>query len=105
MNEVTEQLLNQALQYFFHIALVAICGAGAVMWQRLISVMSGTQALLLDRLIQEHDYYMELGYMPLHKKTLYKKKHDAYLGLGKNGIMDKYYDEVLNLPTNEVKDK
>lgn len=98
---MAEMLMSQAVTYFFHLALVGLCGAMALIWKRIQAMQLGMQMLLMDRLMQEHDHYVELGYMPLHKKAAYKKKHDAYLGLGVNGILDQPYEEVMKLPTKE----
>lgn len=94
-------LINEAIKYFFHIALVGVCGIVALIWKRLQAMQTGVQMLLMDRLVQEHDFYMERKSIPILKKAMFKKKHDAYIGLGVNGILDHDYEEIMSLPTKE----
>lgn len=61
----------------------------------------GVQALLRDRLIQLHDYYMEKGFMPIHAKNNLENLHKNYASLGANGVIDSIYEEAMKLPTKE----
>lgn len=98
---MVETLINEAAKYFFHLALVGVCGVIALIWRRIQAMQTGVQMLLMDRLIQEHDFYMEKQSIPVFKKAMFKKKHDAYIGLGVNGVLDHDFEEVMALPTKE----
>ena len=98
---MVDLLINEAAKYFFHLALVGLVGALTLIWNRVMAVQSGVQMLMMDRLVQEHDFYMKQGFISLLQKAMYKKKHDTYLKLGVNGILDQTYEEVMALPTKE----
>lgn len=59
----------------------------------------GVQALLRDRLIEIHDEYCPLNQIPLHVKDNFDNLYQQYHALGKNGVMDSFHDEVMDLPT------
>lgn len=66
------------------------------------AIKSGMLAILHDRLYQECNRYLELGYIPLERaeeildnlKILYK----AYHSLGGNGTGTNIYERTLELP-------
>lgn len=62
----------------------------------------GVQALLRDRIIQAHDHYMDLGFMPIHSKTNLENLHKNYASLGANGVIDSIYEEAMKLPTKKL---
>ena len=59
----------------------------------------GVQALLRDRLIEIHDDYCPQNEIPLHVKDNFDNLYQQYHALGKNGVMDSYHEEVMELPT------
>lgn len=59
----------------------------------------GVQALLRDRLIEIHDYHCPRREIPLHIKDNFDNLYQQYHALGKNGVMDSFHDEVMDLPT------
>jgi hypothetical protein len=59
----------------------------------------GVQALLRDRLIEIHDEYCPKNEIPLHVKDNFDNLYNQYHTLGKNGVMDSFHDEVMDLPT------
>ena len=61
----------------------------------------GVQALLRDRLSQEYKTYTEKGFITLDEKSNYENMYKSYHALGKNGVMDTLYNEVMKLPTNK----
>lgn len=98
---MVDLLINEAVKYFFHIALVGLVGALTIIWRRVVAVQCGVQMLMMKLLVQEHDKYIEQGYISVLQKAMYKKEHDSYLGLGVNGILDQTYEEVMALPIKE----
>lgn len=56
------------------------------------------QALLRDRLMTEYKYHMANGQISMADRDNYENMYSCYHNLGKNGVMTKYYDEVMNLP-------
>ena len=59
----------------------------------------GVQALLRDRLIEIHDEYCPKNEIPLHVKDNFDNLYQQYHALGKNGVMDSFHEEVMDLPT------
>lgn len=59
----------------------------------------GVQALLRDRLIEIHDEYSPMNQIPLHVKDNFDNLYQQYHALGKNGVMDSFHEEVMDLPT------
>ena len=59
----------------------------------------GVQALLRDRLIEIHDEYCPKDEIPLHVKDNFDNLYQQYHALGKNGVMDSFHEEVMDLPT------
>lgn len=99
-----ETLINQAMTYFFHLLLIGISSTVVWLWRRTKAMQLGMQMLLMDRMLQVHDYYVEQGYMPLHKKDAFLKMYNAYTGLGLDGIMKQPYEEIMSLPTVKPKE-
>lgn len=92
-------IINQVVNIF-------VGGLCAYLWSALKkknteneAVKSGVQALLRDRIIQLHDYYMDQGYMPIHAKNNLENLHTNYASLGANGVIDSLYEEAMKLPT------
>lgn len=88
--------------------VVGICVGGlcAYLWAALKekkneneALKLGVQALLRDRIIQLHDYYMDMSYMPIHAKNNLENLHKNYASLGANGVIDSLYEEAMKLPT------
>ena len=65
----------------------------------------GVQALLRDRLSQEYKVYTEKGCISLDEKSNYENMYKSYHALGKNGVMDTLYSEVMKLPITNKKEK
>lgn len=57
------------------------------------------QAILMERLEEKHDLYVQRGYATFREKNIYSKMYNSYHNLGKNGVMTSAYQEVLGLPT------
>lgn len=51
-----------------------------------------------DRLIQGHDYYMRLGWIPTHVQENLIQMYDRYISQGRNSLFKSYRDDILNLP-------
>ena len=58
----------------------------------------GTQALLLDRLLQGFHFFRKRGMVTYGEASSYKNMYEAYHALGKNGVMDGIYEEFLKIP-------
>lgn len=63
-----------------------------------IAVKGGMQKLLRAELIKSHNYWMEKGYCPEHQKTAFASIYEDYHDLGRNGVADCLYEEVMALP-------
>lgn len=62
----------------------------------------GVQALLRDRLLDKYEYYMKRGWISVNDKENFENMYKRYHELGKNGVMDKCYTEIMALPTEKV---
>lgn len=65
------------------------------------AIKRGIQALLRDRLCQDYKTYKNRGWVSLTDKDNYDNMYRRYHALGKNGVMDALYEEVMNLPTEK----
>ncbi len=57
----------------------------------------GTMLLLRVQMIEYHDKYMKLGYIPSYAYQNYCEMYEAYHDLGGNGMITKMYEEVQEL--------
>ena len=69
------------------------------------AIRKGLQALLRNQLIQAHDHYIKLGYIEVNDKANFSNMYTCYHNLGKNGVMDVIYKEVMELPTTKIIEK
>lgn len=65
----------------------------------------GMQALLRDRIIQAHNYYLDKGYCPIYAKENVKRMYDAYHALGGNDVATRLKDEMMDMPTERKGDE
>lgn len=63
------------------------------------AVKKGIQIILMRDLMQDYRKYIAEGSIDIMDKQIYEKMYLAYHNLGKNGVMDNMYQEVMNLPT------
>lgn len=57
----------------------------------------GTMLLLKVQLIEYHDKYMALGYIPSYAYDNFCEMYAAYRALGGNGMIVKMYEEIKEL--------
>lgn len=57
----------------------------------------GTMLLLRVQLIEYHDKYMALGYIPSYAYENFVEMYEAYHELGGNGMITKMYKEIQEL--------
>ncbi|MCI6468114.1 MAG: hypothetical protein MSA90_21950 [Faecalicatena sp.] len=57
----------------------------------------GTMLLLRVQLIEYHDKYMALGYIPSYAYQNFCEMYEAYHSLGGNGMITKMYKEIQEL--------
>jgi cbb3-type cytochrome oxidase subunit 3 len=64
----------------------------------------GTMLLLREKLIEYHDKYMELGYIPAWVYEHFCEMYQAYRDLGGNGMIVKMKEEIdeLHFKVKEV---
>lgn len=56
------------------------------------------QALLRDRLLKDGLYFTSQGWIDVASKDSYANMYEQYHRLGKNGVMDTLYNDVMQLP-------
>lgn len=60
----------------------------------------GVQAMLRDRLRQGYRFFKRQGYIDIADKENFDNMYQQYHRLGKNGVMDGMYREIMSLPTD-----
>ena len=60
----------------------------------------GTMLLLRVQLIEYHDKYMDLGYIPSYAYQNFCEMYEAYHELGGNGMITKMSEEIHELHLN-----
>ena len=65
----------------------------------------GLQALLRNELLQSGEKFVKNGYVDVANKQNYDNMYSIYHRLGKNGVMAKLYERVMNLPTSREERK
>lgn len=60
-------------------------------------IKKALQAILRDRLLQLYDNHINAGEITVAEKDNYNNLYDIYHRLGKNGVMDDMYKQVLKL--------
>lgn len=63
-----------------------------------IIIKKSLQALLRNQLLQQHKFYMKQKWIPFDEKENYDNMYQCYHSLGKNGVMDNAYKEIMALP-------
>lgn len=63
----------------------------------------GTMLLLRVQLIEYHDKYMELGYIPSYAYENFCEMYEAYHDLGGNGMVTHMYDDIRKLEIRKGK--
>lgn len=58
---------------------------------------AGTMLLLRVQLIEYHDRYMKIGYIPSYAYENFCQMYEAYHRLGGNGMVEKMHDEIQEL--------
>ena len=61
----------------------------------------GVQALLRNGLLEIYDRVMKKGCISLIEKQNFDNMYQSYHSLGKNGVMDSIYEEVMKLPLEQ----
>jgi len=99
----TQHLLD--ILSFLGIPTILLSLIGLV-WRRVLedvrdtkAVQKGVQALLRDRLYQQYTKAMEKGYASITDKENFQNCYTQYHELGTNGVMDRIYQEYMELPT------
>ena len=88
-------------------AVVSAAVTGAVTYMSMVrkavkALKDGLLSLLRAEIIRSHDKYMKKGFCPLYAKDALEKAYNAYHGLGGNGAMTRIYEEIIDLPIEEV---
>lgn len=63
----------------------------------------GTMLLLRVQLIEYHDRYMALGYIPAYAYENFCEMYEAYHDLGGNGMITHMYEEIKTLEIRKGK--
>lgn len=63
-----------------------------------ILIKKALQALLRDRIRQNFIQYRELGCIDMADKENFDNMYKIYHTLGKNGVVDSMYEQIMDLP-------
>lgn len=63
----------------------------------------GIQALLRDRIIQIHNYYLDKGFCPIYARENISALYQSYHELGGNGTVTDLIERLMDLPTEPQK--
>ena len=94
------------------ICVIGVPGLVGSLWVYLIAkiktlklemaaLKAGTQAVLRNNLIELYDRYYHEGHAPTYIKDNFENLYNQYHALGANGVMDVYYTNFVNLPTEK----
>ena len=98
------------MNWYQIICAIGIPGLVGSLWVYLIAkvkilkgeitaLKAGTQAVLRNNLIELYDKYYHEGSAPIYIKDNFENLYRQYHALGANGVMDSYYTNFINLPT------
>ena len=87
------------LKFWLEFAFTAALGGIGFLMRKYRAMGFGIQALLRDRVIQAHNYYMEKGCCPIYAKENVEEMYKRYHDLGGNGTMTKLYESLMTMPT------
>lgn len=65
---------------------------------------SGTQNSLVYSLRNEYNRLKKIGYATPADKIRYEKAYKAYHALGINGVEDRHYEKIMNMPESSEED-
>jgi len=87
--------------------IVASCFAAAAKegFGKSRAMRQGVQSLLRAEILRAHEKYMAQGWCPAYAKDALRVTYDAYHRLGKNGVMTKFYNDLLELPERQMPKK
>lgn len=84
-----------------------LCGAVVSVlvskWKLIKALFDAVQCLLRDRIIHNHDKYMERGFCPIYAKESIKRMYKPYHALGGNDVATRLYEEIMELPSEAPK--
>ena len=98
------------MTFYQVLCLVGIPGIIASMWAFMFAwvkdmrrennaIKAGIQAVLRNNLIELYEKYYHEGSAPFYIKDNYENMYKQYHALGANGVMDSYYKQFMDLPT------
>lgn len=100
------------LEYWLEVAFGLITGglALALKWlnkkfnkkaKEYEDIRAATIGLLHERIRQEYNKYLDLGYCPLYAKQAIQGLYDQYHSLGGNGTATSMIEAIQEMPTRE----
>lgn len=90
------------LKFWTEFAFTALAGGVTFLIKKYMAMGCGIQALLRDRIIQAHNYYMDKGYCPIYAKENVEEMYKQYHNLGGNGTITKLYETMMAMPTERM---
>lgn len=92
-------MISFIFQYWLEIIFsVFLAGVGYLV-KKYVALGFGIQALLRDRIIQAHNYYLDKGHCPIYAKENVEEMYKRYHNLGGNGTMTTLYESLMEMPT------
>lgn len=84
-------------------AIAVFCGVRCIKHAKMISIlMKAQQAQMRTKLLELYDVYMKRGWITQVELDDYDNQYQSYHALGRNGVMDDRYKQVLSLPIKNI---
>jgi len=100
LEALREEKRNKALSSVIE---ASICKEIQPIKEDLALIKRGSQASLRHNLYEVYDAWINKGYCPRDVKADFDNLYQNYHAMGKNGVMDKCYEDLMDLPDHKTK--
>lgn len=102
MKDIILPILTALFGSGFLVTLIsALASRSKRVKEQVNSLKLGMQALLRDRLLHCYRKYTEQGSIPIYARENFENMYKQYHSLGANGVMDRFREELMELPTSD----
>lgn len=83
-------------------SIATIIGALLLLWRKITILMKAQQAQMRKQLIDDYHTYAAQGWVSDEDLSEWENQYQGYHTLGKNGVLDKRREQLLNLPNGPI---
>lgn len=94
-------MIDQALTIIMGLVISFLVGKYTSLTKERDALKGGLQAILRDRLTQSSRFFIKQGSIGRLEKINLVAMYKAYHDLGKNGVMDDTYANIVSLPEDD----